>query len=506
MRCASALLLSALLSTPRASAQQAGDLDSTFSADGIAITNINPGNDFGLAMAVQPDGRIVVAGMTTAPPEHIALVRYLPDGDIDGSFGTDGVVITPVGVLNSRAASIAIQPDGRILIGGEATVDPLAGSVFMLARYHADGTLDNSFGIGGILTDDIGSGAEREMRLALQADGMIVVAGQALLDIAVVRYTTNGSRDSTFATDGLRVMDIDGGPDGAPVVALQQDGNIVAACYSLAATGTDADHALFRCTPNGDLDPAFGTGGIAVHAVTAYDDMPEAIAIQPDGRIVVAGVNIGSGFQRAMLARYLADGSVDASFAQSGATLASVGNWSYFSAMTLLPDGKIVAAGWTDGWFLLMRYNGDGSLDSGFGDDGVVVTEIGSNAWAAGLAIQPDGRLLLCGAAWFAPEYADVIVARYHMDSEAGIIDSGPDHERLQLFPNPVSDSFSLVLPGAAGPWLLRVHDATGRIVYQERTFGPTTRLDARAWSPGIYHVMAEQGTTRLSGRVLVAR
>ncbi len=508
MRYRSTILLLTLVATHVSPAQQAGDPDSTFSADGITVTNINPGNDYGLAMALQPDGRIVAAGMTTtteAPSERVALVRYMPDGSLDSSFGNAGVTSTAIGTIRSQATAVAIQPDGRIIIAGFAS-SGASSSVFMLARYQPDGSLDNAFGDNGILFDDLGPQNDRANGMVLQPDGRIVVTGQAGGDHAVVRYNADGSRDNSFGIDGIRIMDIAGGVDVANAVVLQPDGYIVVAGHSVSQDDPDAQATLVRYAPDGSLDPTFGTAGIQVSAFTSNDDMSHAIALQADGRIVVAGANIGVGIYQVLLARHLADGSVDASFDDDGFILMPIGSTSTLSSVVVLTDGKILAGGRTDTRFLLMRFESDGAMDDGFGANGVVNTFIGSNASGAGLLVQPDGMALLCGFAWFAPAYADVVVVRYHMDSPAGLTEWGEQPAALRLFPNPVTDNFQLDLPLVDGAWALQVLDATGRLVHQERITGLSSTVDVSALGAGPYHVVAKHGSTNRAGRVMVVR
>ena len=508
MRYRSTILLLTLVATHLSRAQQAGDPDSTFSADGITITNINPGNDYGVAMALEPDGRIVVAGMTATtevPTERVALVRYMSDGSLDSSFGNEGVTTTPIGTIRSRATAVAIQPDGRIIIAGYA-YNGGSSSVFLLVRYQPDGSLDNTFGDNGILLDDVGPMGDRANGMVLQPDGRIVVTGQAGSDFAVVRYNTDGSRDSSFGIDGMRITDIAGGSDEATAVVLQPDGYIVVTGHSVSQDDPDAQVTLVRYAPDGSLDPTFGTAGIQVSAFTDDTDRSNAIALQPDGRIVVVGENFGAGFHQVMLARHLADGSVDDSFDDDGFILMPIGNVSSLSSVVVLADGKILAGGRAVTGFLLMRFESDGAMDDGFGENGVVNTFIGSNASGAGLLVQPDGMALLCGFAWFAPEYADVVVARYHMDSPAGLTEWGEQRAALRLFPNPVSDHFRMDLPLVHGAWALHVHDATGRLVHQERITGLSSTVDVRTLHAGLYHVVAEHSGTIMAGRVMVVR
>ena len=230
-----------------------GDHDGSFSRDGRVLTDIAGSDDTATALAVQPDGKIVAAGFTSPPSggRRFALVRYDPNGSRDRSFGSDGVVTTRLGD-HSTAEAAAIQPDGKIVVAGLAN-HPERGWDFAVARYEPDGTLDGSFAGDGRLTTDFDDGPDGANALVLQPDGMILVAGESEGDFALARYEPDGDLDPILSGDGLATTDFSGFADGANALALQPDGKPVLAGYATEPPGNTLDRfpAVARYEPDG---------------------------------------------------------------------------------------------------------------------------------------------------------------------------------------------------------------------------------------------------------------
>ena len=270
---------------------------------------------------------------------------------------------------------------------------------FALARYNTNGALDSTFGAGGIVTTDI-SDYNSARALAIQSDGKIVVAGYTSIggynDFTVVRYNTDGSLDSTFgiANSGIALADFGGGNDYAYALGIQSDGKIVAAGRSFGN-----DFAVVRFNADGTLDTTFGAGGGVITAVGSYADKAYALGIQSDGKIVTAGHNeVGGALDEFALVRYTSNGALDSTFGTNGIVTTEIVNASA-SAMRIQSDGKIVAAGRTSvggGYdFALVRYNANGSLDTSFGTNGIVTTPIGGyTEYVSALGIQSDGKIV----------------------------------------------------------------------------------------------------------------
>ena len=397
-----ALLLSALLllGTGAASAVP-GSLDPTFGRGGVARAQIGTNGAYAQALALQPDGKIVVAGSTWEDDGPVVvLARYTAAGSLDPSFGDNGTTTTASGT-HFWADALALQPDGKIVVAGPA----FGPSAFALARYRADGTLDPSFGTGGQVTLALGesSGA---YGIAIQPDGKIVAAGSvtagATYGFALARLNPDGTPDAGFGTNGVATTTIGAGA-AAYAVVVQPDGKIVAAGTSSPATGYSGV-AVARYDAHGSLDGSFGSGGIVTTpAVGPYDARANALALQPDGKIVAGGYDSSQGLA---IDRYTRDGRLDSGFGSGGRVLTKLGSYSEAADLALQPDGKIVAVGRAPvgaiSAFAVARYETAGSPDPTFGRNGVVVSDLSSmptivSAMGSGVALQPDGKIVVGG-------------------------------------------------------------------------------------------------------------
>ena len=332
-----------------------GNLDTSFGDGGTVTTNLGAVTDEGLDAALLPDDGFVVVGRTDGPGfnRNFGVARYHADGTLDTGFGDGGIVATDFNGKPDQANGVAVQPDGKIVVAGFATQpDILGDDDFALARYLDDGTLDPSFGEDGIVTTDLGTATELGRAVVIQSDGTIVVAGTADGDVALVRYTPDGEVDTTTITDL-------GSDDFANGLALTADDEILVAGHTLGSAG-DLDFALARYTADGSLDHAFGTDGVAKTDFGGGDDFGEGLAIDADGRIVLVGRASSSTILDMAVARYRSDGSLDTAFGEDGKLTADFhGKGEFGQDVAIQADGKIVAAGYTangfDTEFALMR-------------------------------------------------------------------------------------------------------------------------------------------------------
>ena len=376
------------------------------------------------------------------------LARYRADGVLDQSFGNGGLVVTRSTQRSFVANALALQPDGRILVAGMVSDLATASLQLAVARYNPDGSVDDGFGAGGIAATPVGSAGGAASTLALQPDGRIIVAGTAYAhgatsdQFALTCFTPAGKLDLTFGTDGLVQTQV--GASGAAVqsLAVQADGKILVVGTAFSNGPTDDDFALVRYAPDGRLDAQFGTGGIVTTDFGSNDvgarpalDRAGGVAISPDGRIVVAGSTRGE-HQAFAVARYTIDGSLDSSFGVGGKAQIPAQSAQVY-AVIVQPAGDLVlagSAGSTSGGstapFALARFHADGTADLGFGSDGVVTTSFeGSRSGARAAATQADGKLLIGGAKFGAPSaqgealaQSGFALARYTV---AGLLDAG---------------------------------------------------------------------------------
>ena len=339
-------------------------------------------------------------------------------GALDTTFGGDGKVTTDFGA-SDLGYGVAVQPDNKVIVAG--LTSSAADTSIAIVRYDTDGSFDSTFGAEGtVRTDFAPSSSEGAYSVALQADGKIVVAGGVAIpgsgtaaDFALARYNPNGSLDTSFDGDGKVITDFAAAVDGAFSVAVQPDGKIVAAGVSRPSGSEPFDFAVARYNPDGSPDSSFdGDGRTTTPIADGSNDSASDLAIQTDGKIVVGGTYFqlpGSG-GGAVLVRYAADGSLDSSFDGDGkAVLSSV--TARIEGLALQSDGKIVTTGQSgSGNFSVTRFTSTGSLDATFGSGGTAVAPFDLSASSNAVAIQRDGKIVAGGTG---PEGHDFAVARF---------------------------------------------------------------------------------------------
>jgi uncharacterized delta-60 repeat protein len=368
----------------------AGSLDPSFGQDGH--TTVQLGTWAGAAaVAVQPDGRIVTAGEANIDGTNVIVsTRMTDEGRLDSSYGSGGIVTVDI---NGNAgvdsgAGLALQPDGKIVIAGTGA-SGATSLTFAAVRLLPDGSRDPSFGADGIVTMPIG-GAAIANAVVVQPDGKIALGGTALTDhttFAALRLNPNGTPDTSFGTDGAVTL---GPAAGAWGMALQGDGKLVLGGQTLES-GADR-YIAARLLPDGAPDEGFGHAGIVTVPIGSTAD-GLAIALQPDDKILLTG-SAYTDTAVAATVRLNPDGSLDPTFASGG--IATVPDWYAINGITLDASGRIVlpAVGAS-----ALRVNPDGGIDRSFGNDGNALVRIGANDAANGAAIEPDGDIVLAGAA-----------------------------------------------------------------------------------------------------------
>jgi uncharacterized delta-60 repeat protein len=363
-----------------------GALDPTFGGDGRVKTRFDA-LSAAVDVAVQSDGKIVAAGWVrpaTSDVARVALTRYRPNGSLDPTFGGDGKVVTKVGG-NVRVQAVAIQPDGKIVVVGSALFHP-HGWLSLVLRYDGNGALDPTFGTNGRVTTMLGTSIglmdDGWIDVTVQPDGGILTAGTfRLLPSAshvfmVARYDTHGNLDPTFGDGGVATASMGpfkglGAPDLATsAVLLRSDGSVVVAGTYMegdGSPGTIRAFALAQFTSAGILDFGFADGGTAVGRVSGgYGTAADAV-LAPEGRVVVAGTfQIIGGRTRFLVMRFDAAGMLDPSFANDGRTRTSFGSFvSNGRAAAVQPSGEVTvvgearfehATGATTAIFALARY------------------------------------------------------------------------------------------------------------------------------------------------------
>jgi uncharacterized delta-60 repeat protein len=456
-------LLFALLSALPLNAQNYYHLDPAFGNTGHVIPQY-PGHDRGHAIAIQPDQKIVVTGYSNS---SCIVARFLPNGSPDLAFGNGGSVTLNFGIeqYNTEGTAVQLLPDGRILVAGGARA-PYYG--LGLARLLPDGQPDPAFGVGGMVNTDDG-GNDYRLRparaLAVSAvDGRITVAAvrDTVADpdyqCAVLRFLPDGTPDATFGSGGkawVNAFDGDVYNEAPNALLLLPNGAIVLA--GVARTGSLEDCFIGRLTPAGAPDPAFGTGGIVLAFGTEYLQL----VLQPNGRIIAVGHDGSSGQKHVLLARYFPSGNLDPSFGSGGVAVSS-GGWHHGNGVALEPDGRIVVAGFhrtgslVFGYtylFHVARFTDAGLPDPDFAPGGRLSWLInGDDEELHKVALQANGRIVSVGYYHNDAGFDDLILTGLTRDSLPGL---------------PPGACFTAEMTGGCAPYFAAFHadcssDATG--------------------------------------------
>lgn len=410
-----------------------GGLDTSFGLNGSARTNYHTFESYPTDMILQSNGAIVVSGITYNTGvgySDFALVRFNADGKLDSTFHSTAAINQNFD-YNRIARSLTREKDDKIIIA--STADPFGNNAdYELYRYNANGTLDSSFSNRGKIVGFYIMVAPTTFRcIAVQKDGKIVAAGSTndssgMLKFAMVRLNANGTPDSGFGNGGKVITSFDGSAT-ANAIALLEDGKILLGGNTYNPVTYQTDISLAQYLNNGAPDSGFGKAGKVITSLGNQSSV-SAIFILKDGKILIAGNISVNNFANFGLIRYNSNGEIDSSFAHAGVSTANLG---FPVSAALQNDGKIVIGGSISKSafqledFSLARFNADGSLDANFGTNGNVNTDFGYTDEIQSIAIQKDNKIVVYGKVSdlsnttnFFSHYA---LARFHQD---GTLDS----------------------------------------------------------------------------------
>jgi len=416
-----------------------GVLDTSFnSPNGFIIQPIGSANDTGQSLAIQPDGKILLGGYCrSASNDDFCIARFNSDGTLDTTFGTNGKVIQPIGSFHDWGYSLAIQPDGKILLGGSysKTTNNTNLWEFSIARFNSDGisdgTLDTSFGDSGKVKQGIcitrGNQTTQThatgQSLAIQPDRKILLGGRCQIingfnEFCIARFNPNGTLDTDFGSpNGYIVQSLYPSEDWGYSLAIQTDGKILLGGSCINVNNANRyEFCIARFKTNGSLDNSFGNSGRVIQAFGSGSgyDWGRSLVIQRDGKILLGGhCHNGSNFDFC-IARFNPNGTLDTTFGTGGKVILDINTSDDKGySLAIQPDEKILLGGTCDGDFCIARFNSNGTLDTSFGDNGIVIRPIGSgDDHGYSLAIQPDGKILLGGYCHNGSNY-DFCIARF---------------------------------------------------------------------------------------------
>lgn len=422
---------------------QPGELDSNFDGDGKKTSNLTDFKEDGNAVAIQPDGKILLGGTVQDNGFDAIITRFFPDGSIDNTFGIGGTVFFDFQGFNDVISCLIVLPDGKILAGGWAGTS--ADYDFVLVRYTDYGGLDNTFGVGGLATVDFGSN-DFMNSMALLLDGKIVAVGETSTpqgtDCAIARFNYNGTLDNAFSFDGKATNVIEATADDAfSKVLIQADEKPVCIGYA------NGDVIISRYNTDGTLDQSFDGDGTGRYDVANQaSDAGWGGALLTGGEILVCGTAFIQSDNDFALLKVNTTGAVVTGFGNNGVVLTNIQSGNDFAfSLTIQPDDKIIVGGCAGGDVALVRYTPNGSLDNSFGNNGKVVTDVVGptvDDQIKGIVLQADGKLVGCGTSIpnVGNDFSSFLV-RYFTGITIGIVEFNQTEKAPLLYPNPLQNT-----------------------------------------------------------------
>lgn len=424
-------------------------LDTSYSDDGVQINNIGTGDDYGFTAKIQTDGKIVVSGISFNGQNYdLVVIRYNSNGTLDTSFSSDGILTTDIGSNSLDISTIVTQNNGKINIAG--TYHNASSVDFAIIQINDDGSFDNTFSDDGIQTTDFG-GLDYVLCMAIQNDGKILVGGKSTFlfehsEISIARYNTNGTIDSTFNGGGSFTTNFGEASVKANSISIQSDGEIIVV-GEYDDTISNIDLLALRLTNSGILDLTFSDDGIQIIDIAGSTDRAFSCALQTNGKIIVTGTTIVGSSYDIVLLRLNNDGILDTTYSDDGIQTIDISNSNdYGYSVAIQTDGKILVGGSyqvnSNFTIFVLRTNSNGTLDTSFNGNGILISSpsIGNN-YCNSILIQSDNKFVIAGTSFNGTNY-DITTIRFNNTTLN--YESFTNTNSIKLYPNPTNDYFSI--------------------------------------------------------------
>lgn len=500
------LQLIILILVVQISFSQPGSLDATFDSDGKKIISFATPNDYGEFVIIQPDSKILVGGRSSLNGGELSfsIARLNPSGTFDNAFGTSGKATTSYGNQGFEALNGALQSDGKIVVVGNQYTDASLGySQVALVRYNSNGSLDTSFDMDGIVTTQLAtSNEDYGVEVKIQPDGKIVVGVQSRInfdrDFVLIRYNSDGSLDSSFGTNGISRTLLNTTNEAIYDIVLQSDGKIVA--VGVISGSSNDDVAVFRYNSDGSLDTTFATNGKFIYDFASNHNYASSVVITSDNKLVVGGwynnLASSSGYSP-FLMRLTGTGVFDTTFNATGIFIQTSDE--LINDVILQSDNKIIAISNLNSKFGVSKFNTDGSFDTTFGTNGKVETLININfCFAQSGALQPDGKIVVIGTTYGSP-FSKYGVARYDNDAPLSIKEFSAVN--CYIFPNPTSGNFNIRIEEDLVESKVSIYSILGQKV---KDFYLNTTSTNQNLNKGIYFLEIEKNGSKSTKKLIV--
>ncbi len=471
---------------------QTTGLDLSFGTGGFVSTDVNTHDDEANDILIQPDGKVLVAGTAILQSySKFAVIRYNADGTIDSTFADNGIATANVGPVNDKGTSLALQNDGKILLAGNYGWnfynDPA------IVRFNSNGTIDSTFGDNGYSRFIISNQYDEFNDIALQNDGKIVVGGRTWLNnsynFLIARILPSGAIDSSFGVNGMVVTDFLNSNDCIHSLLIQSDGRI------LVSGNTEPGASYFaaaRYFSNGTPDPSFGIGGKLFIGTGSRYDVSYGMSLTADSSIILAGSHGSGNIYNYQVAKLTKFGVLDSTFGTDGIKLIPVTvPADHLKDVLVQKDGKIVAAGMADGDALILRLTANGALDNSFGNQGIYIGNNGGSEGRLNAITQlADSSIIACGYTKPGNNF-DVFLVKFLNNIPTGIVQHDKRSFPISLYPNPATGFVMVDLPLMEQPTaLINIYNESGKLVHQQQfeIYNSSARIDLdNNLAPGLY-------------------
>lgn len=459
---------------------QSVSLDANFGNNGKVKHSFDVFNDSSGGVTIQSDGKILVCGINDFTINgNVYLTRYESDGSLDVGFGNSGIVVTPLITESDGVRIMKLLPDGKILVTSSTSISNNVNFFdFATMRFNANGSVDTTFGVNGLVQTDINNAGNYANGIEIQSDGKIIVAGNTYIDnstnvtTTLVRYFADGEIDTSFGTQGVVTLNLLA-PDTSQFVwdikILLDDSILLGITTNVFETFEFLRNmAILKLTSNGVLDSSFGVNGSVISDFGAQDVLCAIDEFQ--GNIFMSGFSRYPGYKM-IISKYTAQGILDQTFGNNGKVITNKDAFSTYDGllgMKVLPNGKILCSGWTGDNSakdaLLIQFNSDGSIDTGFNQTGYMITDFDSSENSNfSFAIQDDGKILCTGWTKF-EDYQDSTLVRYQLSNLS--VSNFSNEIECAAFPNPFKNRIDLnVNLQTSGNFSADLFDSNGRLI-----------------------------------------
>ncbi len=492
-------------------AQQAGDLDPDFGQGGIADIDLGAGNNYCRSMAIHTDQKLVLFGKAQVDGVYRpTLVRLNTDGSLDDAFGNAGVAVGDLtfdATHHEEARSLVIQPDGKMLC---VYCTDFVESSYTITRFNTDGSIDTDFGAAGSMETAPCSFFNRPRSILLQEDGSILVVGigrnfaNDLAKWTAVRFTAAGDVDMTLNGDGTWIWEPSEDTAGAYDAAQQPDGKILIAGNAYYLNENEFNEprcVLIRLNMNGSYDDTFAEAGIGIYDVSEIGASPMAVALQADGGILMAGsITTASTGLDALLMRITTDGELDTSFGTNGFVTSNLPDTDRAQSMLVMQDGNIMLGGLYYGTGavipgLLIKYTAEGVQDMNFGNEEGYSTTQNNGFYGEEIIQQADGKIVLVGRN-IQENIRYFSASRFLIEDANAIRENGVNPPDISLYPNPTAEKLFIRLNDCDVKKVTHfsILDNTGKLVWQSTQFMQNMPINVSHLSEGFYTIAIRFG------------